>query len=746
MTFTTFSLFLGGLTAAGVPVLLHLLMRGKPKRIVFPPLMFLQKNLRVQRRNYQLKHIVLLLLRMLALILFGLALARPVLKLADWSAAFSANASGDSAHHFVPKLAATLGSQEAPIAAALVIDTSPRMEYVAENQTRLEAAKDFAHWILGQLPSKSNVAVLSTEREPAAFQIDKLAAEEKIKRLTPSAQNRPVSEAVQDALALLAETGEEQRELYIFSDLSEPGWSGELAASLRQRVEGMKNGKDLGIFVIDVSAEVPVNSSIVRFSLVPEIVTEKAPVRFDVELARTGPAATQTLELVLLGLDPERPESETVRDTKRVDFTDGSSRTRVSFNLSALETKTVQGKIRFAVSDALQADDQVWFTVQVQPTWKLLILAQPPVREHSLYLRQALETVPFEVETLPLSDLAGLTTKELESYGAAVLLDPLPMEAGLWKKLADYAAAGHGVGVFLGSNADSSPSSLPSFHSAAAMELLGAKIIRQARNPDGENWLTSGSGTSPLFQPFKQLEQFDGGALPWDALPVFRYWELTDLSERTDIAAVFADSRPAILTQMLGRGHVVTVLTPVSELSDTRQPWNLWARSEASWMFVLLSEGIGKFLTGVGEQRFNFRTGESAVLRPDIETFPQSCLMGTPSGQSIRLNPDAVRREIRIPALAEPGNYRLRSGGAKESLDTGFSANIDGASMNLAKIGKERLDQYFGEQNYRLVRTPQEAELGIARRRIGQELYAPVLLMLAVFFAAEYLVSNRFYG
>ncbi len=66
--------------------------------------------------------------------------------------------------------------------------------------------------------------------------------------------------------------------------------------------------------------------------------------------------------------------------------------------------------------------------------------------------------------------------------------------------------------------------------------------------------------------------------------------------------------------------------------------------------------------------------------------------------------------------------------------------------MNLRKIDKSRLDGFLGEGNYRIARTPQEIEIGIARRRIGQELYAMIMVMLTALFAAEYIFSNRFYG
>jgi hypothetical protein len=727
MTFTTLSLFFGGLTASAIPVLLHLIMQGKPKQIEFPALMFITKHLEAQRRSFQLKHILLLLLRIFAFVLFGLALARPMLKLGDWFG-FAAVSGGANNSSFVSQIAASLGSQDAPVAVAIVVDTSLRMEYVSENKTRLDTAKEFARWILRQLPQNSTVAVLSSARETAVFQVDQLAAEEKVARLRITPLGRPISEAVKDAFVLLNDNPLDQRELYVISDLSMPGW-------LESRSLDTGEG-DTGIFVVDVSAKEPNNSSIRRFSLIPETITAQSPIRLDIEVAHHGSPVKKTVELVLIGSKGD-PNAETVRMSKSVDFSDGDSRHSVSMTLTGFEPGTIQGKLRFSNHDALPMDDQSWFTLQVQTPWKMLLLAQPPVRDSSLYLQEALATVPFEVETAPLSELPGMTLAELQGYSGVVLLDPSPLMPVVWKKLADYAAAGYGVGLFLGPHADS----LASFNDPAATEVLGTKLVRQARVPSGELWIVP--GVSPIFSPFRSvgtLEQF-----PWSSQSVFRYWEFGDFSHRAEIAAPFSDHRGAIVAQTMGRGHTVTVATPVSELSDVSKPWNLLTRGDASWMFVLLAEGIAKYMIGVGEQKFNFNVGEPVVLRPNMSKLPASCLLGTPGGASIRLTPDPVKREIAVPATAESGNYRLRSGGANETLDTGFSANIPAGETDLKKIDKAKLDQFFGANKYRLVQTPQEIEQGIARRRIGQELYAAVMMLLALVFVTEYVFANRFY-
>jgi len=729
LSLTTASLFLGGLAAAVMPVVLHLLMQGKPKVIEFPAVMFILQKIETHRRNYRLKYILLLVMRMLLFTLLGLALARPMLKL-GWLPSFSGNQNG-----FVSQLVTSLGSQDAPIAAAIVVDTSLRMNYMAENKTRLQEAQEFAQWILRQIPQNSSVAVLSCEPETPVFQVDKLAAENAINRLHITPLGRPVAEIAQNAAALLTESGFDQCELYILTDLSVPGWEETAASSeILRRYDG-------GLFLVDVGIKEPRNSSFQKLSLIPETPIAPASVQMEVQAAHSGPAITKTIELVLIG-NAHDPAAETVRMSRTVDFPEGESQHTVFMTLTGIEPGTHQGKFRFSTPDALPMDDQCWFTLSMQPEQKVLVFAPPPVSETALFLRYALDTVPFAVETKPMTELAGTAMSELQEYQAVMLLDPSPQLPGIWKKLADYVSAGYGVGTFLGPHVDSQTDSLASFNHANATEVLGAKLVRQARNPDGI-WIVP--GVSPIFVPFRSIDM-DLNNFPWDAQLIYRYWELGELSSRADIAASFSDNRPAIITQTVGRGCTVMVTTPVSETADTAAYWNDLPRGEAAWMFMLLAEGIAKHLVGMGSQKSNFTVGESVVLRPGMPMLPASCLLSTPQGTSERLTPDPVRREIVISRTTEPGNYRVRSGGAGQSaLDMGFSANLRSGETRLQRVDKAVLDRHFGADKYQVVRTPQEIEFGIARRRVGQEIYAAMMLLLACVFATEYLFANRIY-
>src|SRR5438105_912942 len=133
-------LLLGGLIFVGVPVLLHLLMRQKPKHLLFPAVRFLLQRRRTNQRKLQLRHLLLLALRMLLLVCICLALARPKV--------FSDRLNGLSG--------------DRPVAAVFIFDTSPSMDYKSGGKSRLDEAKRRGQELLDDFPEGSRVAVLDT--------------------------------------------------------------------------------------------------------------------------------------------------------------------------------------------------------------------------------------------------------------------------------------------------------------------------------------------------------------------------------------------------------------------------------------------------------------------------------------------------------------------------------------------------------------------------------------------------------
>jgi len=708
VTFVNVSL-LAGTSLIALPIVLHLIMRQRPKRFEFPALRFLQQRHETNQRRLRLRHLLLLLLRVAAIALLAFALARPSVK-----------SSG------------MLGRQEDPVAAALVFDAAPRMDYRQNNRTRLEAAQDLGQWLLAQLPPQSEIAVLDTRLGPGAFQVDRGAARQQIDRLAAVANSRPVAETVEEAARLLGESELDRKELYVFTDLARGAWPADAASGLRSRL-GELDG--VGIYVIDVGVENPVNYGLGELRLSAQVLSSRSPLRVETDLSCSGAEGTRAVELLLAGDGEMQKRSEQSHAIKS-----GEAK-RLEFRIGSLGEGTHQGLVRLVGQDGLQADDVRYFTVEVKPPWRVLIAAPEPVDRNALFLSEALAPemmrrqglARFECRVLSLAELAG---QPLGDYAAVLLLDPRPLEPAVWRKLADYASDGSGVGVFLGRNA------LPvdSFNAAVAQELLPGKLLRQARSPDGDNYLAPRTYEHPILAEFRGV----AGAVPWHLSPVFRYWELGEMNRGAGAVIRYLDGRPALLERPIGSGRAVCVTTPVSD-DPNRDPWNLLPVSiepGQQWPFVILANQIAAYLVGSIDEQLNYVAGQAAVLSLDPDLQTRNYLLTAPDDLKFTLTADLKQDLLVVTSTDQVGNYRVEAAGG---FERGFSVNLAPRQTELGRMPVEDLKEVFGPFEFRVARSRHEIDRDISSGRVGRELFPPLMLLLAVVLAGELLVANRFY-
>ena len=251
MFFTTTSLFIAGLVAAAAPIAIHLLTKGKPRKVVFAGLRFTQGTLAVNRRRLRLKRLLLLSLRVVLFVLLGLALARPMF--APKNVASSEDA-------------AEIADGKAPVAAAIVLDTSLRMGRVKDNTTLLERAKATARTILDQLPKGSEIAVLDGETSGDGFQSDRFAAKTRLEETTVEPGGRAVAESTFKALALLRSSKLTRREIYALTDRTTAGWSDRDVQRLRRAVAADEQ-RPVAFYLVDLGDDAVQNVAVVDAAL-----------------------------------------------------------------------------------------------------------------------------------------------------------------------------------------------------------------------------------------------------------------------------------------------------------------------------------------------------------------------------------------------------------------------------------------------------------------------------------------------
>jgi hypothetical protein len=704
---------LAGSALVAVPIVLHLLMRQKPKLLEFPALRFLQKRRDANQRRLRLRHLLLLLLRAAAIALLALALARPRLETSG-------------------RLSEVLGSQESPVAAALVFDTAPHMQY-RQKETRLEAARKLGRGLLEQLPRESQIAVLDTGLVQRGFDADRGLSEQRIDRLRIAAASQPLVRVVGEAARVLAASDLPRKEIYVFTDLSLSAWPADAAAALQGRLGEVPGAS---VHVIDVGVAEPADFALDEIRLSGQVLSAGGNVDLATSISCLGAQGERSVELEMLTAEGKAQK----RAEKPVSLRPGEARP-LDFRLGSLEQGTHQGLIRILGQDGLAEDDTRYFTVEVRPAWPVLVAANAPVQEHAIYLVGAIAPTEdrkqgkaqFDPQLVEFKDLAR---RPLEKYAAVVLLDPPPLEPAVWQKLADYVSDGHSLAVFLGRSAEP----VDSFNTPVAQQLLPGKLNVQVPRREGDNYLAPRDFQHPILRAFARRAT----STPWIAFPVFRYWDLTDVPPGVASVLPYTDGRPALLERPVGSGRVLVMTTPISD-PPTRNAWNLLpvGPSVKPWPFVGLIRETMTYLVGGGQQQLNYYAGQTVTLPLEEQERRHTYVLTAPDGVKTTLTPQ--RQDLTISYAEQVGNYRVQGGGAA-GLDRGFSVNLAAEQTRLDRIDEKQLAELFGPFTFRLARTADQIDRNVSLGRVGRELYPALILVVAVVLAMEYVVANRFYG
>lgn len=716
-------LLLAGTALVALPIVLHLLMRRKPRQMEFPALRLIRKRHDENRRRLRLRHLVLLALRVLAIVLLVVALARPSVKLSG-----------------------SLGSREAPVAAALVFDTSKRMEYEHQNRTRLDVAQEMGLWLLSQFPPESQIAVMDTGPGPAAFQVDRGAAKHRIERLSTSANSQSLWARLDDATRLVTDSELARREVYFLTDMARVGWAERTGAQVQDRPARMP---EVGVYVIDVGVEEPVNSALGELRLSGQVLSDRTSLSIETEISHRGAEAERSVELHLLEPNAEAPGTARTlqrRGQKTVKLAPGQ-RQQISFDIAPREVGTHQGYVQIVGQDGLACDDRRFFSVEVKPAWQILIAAPRPPKQSALSVSQMLAPASFVRSGQARFDchvvgMEALAEYALDPYSAVFLVDPTPLEPAVWRKLGDFVSEGHGLAVLLGRRARP----IESFNGSTAQQLLPGKLLRTARRPEGDVHVAPEDFQHPILAAFGRF----AGSVPWQAMPVFRYWQLDDPAPGVDVVVRFNDGEPAVLDRPLGSGRVLTMTTPLSNETDRRQaPWNLLLQGgDQSWPCFILVNEMASYLVGSGEQRLNYFAGQTAVLKLDPQDSFPSYVLTTPSAPAdvaVRLTPD-VRDDVLVVASTEElGNYRVGAGGSESGVELGFSVNLASEQTRLERLSEEELAEVFGPLPYRVARNRSQLEGDRSKQRVGRELFPLLILLVALALSAEHVLANRFY-
>jgi hypothetical protein len=180
-----------GLTAASIPVLLHLLARREPPTVVFPAVRYLITTTREHQRRLKLQNLLLLLLRTLLVVALVLAAAGPTMPLR-----------GVAGH--------------AASAMVLIVDNSPSSGVVVSGTARLAQLQAAGRAVLTRATPDDALWLISADGIPRRG--DPVTLADQVSRLSVSPRRLDLGEALRLATEVLASESR-PGEIVLLSDL-----------------------------------------------------------------------------------------------------------------------------------------------------------------------------------------------------------------------------------------------------------------------------------------------------------------------------------------------------------------------------------------------------------------------------------------------------------------------------------------------------------------------------------------------
>lgn len=772
-------ILIAGAALVGLPILLHLIMKQEPKRLPFPAFRFLKQRLRTNQRKLRLRHFILLALRMLLIALFCLALYQP-----------SVLSEGIINLH---------GNQ--PVAAVLVIDTSPGMGYADGDKTHLEEACRRAVELLNDLPDGSRVAVVETgdpggdwlpSVSDARSRIGEIAkkAPKPGQPVTAVGGGQPVTSAFVHAYQLLRTVDEQTdaaeplpRLVAVFTDRAASSWDPSRVEDLKKLRDGIPDPKPSHA-VVDVGTDKPVNVALLSADMGenrPQEIPAGQPVSVTVTVAATGLDAKAVVNAYL-----DDPKNKV--GSKEVDVRDGQPQA-VTFDFRDLPPGLHQARFRLERPDALMADNERFFTFRVAEARKVLTLTDNPGEPGTGIYGDAhfwwLAVGARREFTCDVKKPADVTDQELAGYEVVTLLSVARPDNELWAKLQKYVEGGGKLVVIPGGD---DRLATDAYTGEAATKLMPGVFKRvidtekdfpTPKDPKAKDrhagvaWyvITENDARAdqelqhPMLAPIKEWKKQGNVDAIRSPRKAWKYWEVEPRGGGS-VVAYYDDSddpkarHPAVLERTVLKGKVLLLTTRMDVPTEHAQ-WNdYWETTNSSWA-VVFPDLLLRYAAGArADVNFNHPCGS-------VVTLPLAKLLagkrdnlildgpGLTSPADALIRPTERQTELRLgpPRTNAAGNFKLfpaaePAPNAPPHWAEGFSLNVPAEESTLDKVPAEGIEELTGKgtvipvgKNVALADVLSDTD----RFQHPVELFPWLLIAVLMLLVLEGLVANKFY-
>jgi hypothetical protein len=688
---------LAGLSALAVPVLIHLLLKKRMRRLRFSTIQFFQKQDEQSSRRRKLRNWLLLALRLLIVTLLVLSFARP----------------------FVRQNQATAAGHQ-PRQVVFVLDRSASMLASNNEGERWALARSRAQKLLGAMDAGDRAALVACGTH--AEVLSGFAPPETVAKvlgwLQPGFGTSSLAEGLQQALRLLAGRGAgAATTLYLVSDFQNSACRNLSACGVPDEIE---------VKLVPVGDLHSANTAVTRLELDPA--TRKPP---QVSIANFS-------EEDSAGAAVEFRVDGQVTQAQPVGLKAGGL-TNIEWTLPALKPGWHNLQAGIKSRDALELDN-VRFGCVFVPEPIQVLLAQPRTSKRvfereTFFLESALDPAAESTN----ATASGLSVRQAapEELGRQLSGSPgqpgpdlviLPglkeVPAGVGQALAAFVQGGGGLLLFVGDGVSANR-----YH-GEFRDLLPARLGDVEVEPEvGGGWRIADYDTNALA--FAVFRLPGSGDL---RIPEFTKRFALTLNREASRLASFDDGVPLLATRSLGQGRVALV----NASADTA--WDDWPKHKT---FVPWLHGLARYLARKNNRDqasglVQFVAGEDIDLEAGPALRKAQLKLATPGARELAVSSDE-RGVVRDVAAGPPGIYVLKDQRGQELRR--FALNLPNPESDLEAMRPAD----FLQQLVRVHETPQASLLAgfFGATNHQRDLWRALLLALLVLLVIEPLLANR---
>jgi len=734
------SMLLWGSALVAAPIIIHLLSKRRFRTVDWAAMEFLLDAERRNRRRIRLEHLLLLLLRCLAVVLLAMLVARVFLQ---------------------PTGLVARVVESARFERIVLLDDSPSMEARAGAGTVFDEARDglaeFVRRTARDRPGDAFTLVTTSrpDRPILAGQLLAAGTVDGVVRTVETLDLSDTSAAYDAALLDLEEMlgsprGNLNRQVLILTDFRRRDWQAAPAppdeaeanapasAAPAGRPPGLPGlltrvaDRVQGLALVNVGGTREANLTVADVAVREKTVVAGVPAGFEVTVVNYGPEDATDVEVTLTAGDavPLRAVLDTVP---------AGGRATVPFTFTFAEAGP--GPVRAEVpADVVPRDNVRYRAVRVRKGVPILLVDGEPSSEYgeteTFYLQRALDP-PGDIASG--NDVRVITENQFEDlplgdFQVIVLANLYRVTEGRLAALARWVREGGGLVVFLGDQVDEM---VYNGNLAAEAGLLPFTLAGIRGDAAERQWVH----LRPLAPNHPVLGVFAGTQNPFlSRVKVFRWWRAdvpTKALEAGDarILAAYSDAEasPAIVENRLGEGRVLAVTTTADA------EWTNWC-ADPSYLVTVLE--ATRYVTRSRAGRTGLAVGSPIRADLDPARFATEVTVEGPDAaeaaivQAVPAGEDAAHMRLTYEDTRAKGFYRLHLK-AHDGADATrlFAANVHPTEGDLAPADADALRRDLGGADVAILKGKEY--LNQAATGGQAELWRPLLVALLVTLFAE---------